>query len=190
MKRWDWHVGIGIGVFGLSVLVALPLWGGGPEGGAKPMTATAPKPGAAEMEKLNFYLGKWDYTETYGKNGGKNTGLYTSKLGPGGNSLVQTFHSQGPVRDFEGLLVMTWDLREKAYKAYVFGNELPGCVVETGRFEGDALVYRGELSMGDTKVALRNTTRNPAPGKIVSEEYVSTNGSPEKLLVRVEATKR
>jgi hypothetical protein len=44
---------------------------------------TKPKP-VPEMEKLNFYLGEWDYTETYGKgpNGPKNTGVYTSKLGP------------------------------------------------------------------------------------------------------------
>ncbi len=53
--------------------------------------APAAKPGAAGMEPLKFYLGEWDYTETYPK-GGKNTGVYTSKLGPGGNSLINTFH--------------------------------------------------------------------------------------------------
>ena len=119
---------------------------GGEAGG----TPQAAKPGAAEMERLKFYLGEWDYTETYPKsafspNGGKNTGVYTSKLGPGGQSLVNSFHSQGPVGDFEGLIVMTWDAREKAYKAYVFGNGIPGAVVETGQFEGDALVYRFEF---------------------------------------------
>jgi hypothetical protein len=111
----------------------------------KPAAAPTAKPGAAEMERLKFYLGEWDYTETYPKsafypNGGKNTCVYTSKPGPGGNSLINTFHSQGPVGDFEGLLVMTWDAKEKAYKAYVFGNEFPGAIVETGQFEGDALV--------------------------------------------------
>ncbi|HVS88285.1 MAG TPA: SRPBCC family protein [Candidatus Acidoferrum sp.] len=101
---------------------------------------TAPAEPGAEMKRLKFYLGEWDYTESYEKtsfypNGGKNTGVYTSKLGPGGNSLVQNFHSQGPVGDFEGLIVMTWDPKEKAYKAYVFGNEFPGAIVETGQFE-------------------------------------------------------
>jgi hypothetical protein len=70
---------------------------------------------------------RMDYTETcpksaFSQNGGKNTGLYTSKLGPGGNSLMNAFHSQGPVGDFEGLMVMTWDAREKAYKAYAIGE--------------------------------------------------------------------
>jgi Protein of unknown function (DUF1579) len=145
-----------------------------------------------EMEKLNFYLGEWDYTETYGKsaNGPKNTGVYTSKLGPGGNSLINMFHSQGPVGDFEGLLVFTWDPREKAYKLYVFGNDLPGALVETGAFEGDTLVFRSEITAQGTTVKLRNTTRVTEPGKMVSEQFMARKDAPETLLVHVEAKKR
>jgi hypothetical protein len=150
-----------------------------------------PKP-APEMEKLNFYLGEWDYTETYGKgpNGPKNTGVYTSKLGPGGNSLINTFHSQGPVGDFEGLLVFTWEPKEKAYKLYVFGNNLPGALVETGVFEGDTLVFRSELTAQGVTVKLRNTTRVTEPGKMVSEQFMARKDAPEALLVHVEAKKR
>jgi uncharacterized protein YndB with AHSA1/START domain len=156
-------------------------------------TATA-KPGA-EMQRLNFYLGEWDYTEVYEKtsfypSGGKNSGIYTSKAGPGGNSLINTFHSQGPVGDFEGLLVMTWDQKEKSYKAYAFGDEFPGAIVETGRFEGDALVYRSEFPVGGATLKLRNATRLAAAGKLLSEEFIKMEGQPEKLLVRVEAKKR
>ena len=91
----------------VALVLSVPLW-------AALQEKTAEKPGAAEMDRLKFYLGEWDYTETYPKsafypNGGKNTGVYTSKLGPGGNSMVENFHSQGPVGDFEGLIVMTWD---------------------------------------------------------------------------------
>src|SRR5277367_2497755 len=155
----------------------------------------APKPGEREMARLKFYLGEWSYTESYGKtpfypNGGQNTGVYTSKLGPGGNSLLNSFHSQGPVGDFEGLLIMTWDLKDNAYKAYIFGNDFPGCLVETGQFEGDTLVFRGVFTVGETKIALRNTTRLVAPGKISSSEYLATNGAPESLMVTVEATKK
>jgi hypothetical protein len=150
---------------------------------------------APEMDRLKFYLGEWDYTETYPKsaaypNGGKNTGLYTSKLGPGGNSLINGFRSQGPVGDFEGLLVMTWDPKESAYKAYVFGNGFPGAVVETGQFEGDALVFRMEFSAGGSTVKLRNVTRLVSPGKLVSEEYFTAKDGPEALFVSVEAKKR
>jgi hypothetical protein len=155
----------------------------------------AAKPGAAEMEKLKFYVGEWDYTETYAKSkffpdGAKNTGVYTSKLGPGGNSLINTFHSQGPAGDFEGLLIYTWDTKEKAYKCYVFGNDFPGAVVQTGAFENDTLVFRYEFSMGPATFKLRNATRVTGPGKLVSEEFSSTGSDPEKLFVTVEAKKR
>ena len=161
----------------------------------EPNSAAAAKPSAPEMERLKFYLGTWDYTETYPKStfspeGGKNTGVYTSKLGPGGNSLENTFHSQGPVGDFEGLLIMTWDGKEKSYKSYTFGNDFPGCFVQTGSFEGDALVYRGDLAMGDQHIALRNSTRFIAPNRISSDEFSAVNGQPEKLLVHIEAVKR
>lgn len=156
---------------------------------AEQSSAAAARPGAVEMERLKFYLGEWDYTETYPK-GGKNTGVYTSKLGPGGNSLINTFHSTGPMGDFEGLLMLTWDANEKAYKAYAFGNDYPGAIVETGQLEGDALVYRSELTAGGTSMKLRNVTRVTAPGQLVSEEYVAKKDGPETLFVRVDAKKR
>ena len=194
-KLQTWHVGMLIGV-----LLAIPLWAARQEKTAEKPAAAAPstppaKLGAAEMERLKFYLGEWDYTETYPKsafypNGGKNTGVYTSKLGPGGNSLINTFHSQGPVGDFEGLLVMTWDAREKAYKAYAFGNDFPGALVETGQFEGDALVYRSEFPVEGATLKLRNSTRVVGPGKIESDEFSAMKDGPETLLVHVEAKKR
>src|SRR6266478_4348843 len=183
----------------LAIVLAAPALGNHQVKTAeKPAAAPAvpaAKPGAAEMERLKFYLGEWDYTETYPKssfspNGGKNTGVYTSRPGPGGNSLINTFHSQGSVGDFEGLLVMTWDPKEKAYKAYVFGNDFPGAVVETGQFEGDALVFQTDFSAGGATMKLRNVTRITGPGTLVSEGFMAMKDAPEKLLVRVEAKKR
>ena len=184
----------GIGVVGLALSLTMAI--GAAWGAHQEKSAVAPASEAApEMERLKFYLGEWDYTETYLKSGaypdgGKNTGVYTSKLGPGGNSLINGFHSQGAVGDFEAVLVMTWDPREKAYKSYIFGNGFPGAVVQTGQFEGDALVFRSEFAAGGATVKLRNVTRVIAPGKLVSEEYFSAKDAPETLFVRVEATKR
>jgi len=179
----------------IAFALGVPLWAGWQEKTAEKPAAVAAKPGVAEMERLKFYLGEWDYTETYPKsaftpNGGVNTGIYTSKLGPGGQSLINTFHSQGPVGDFEGLLIMTWDAREKAYKAYVFGNDFPGAIVETGQFEGDELVYRSELPAQGVTLKLSNRTRLTGPGTLVSEESMAMPGQPEKLFVRVEAKKK
>lgn len=180
-------------LFGWLAIVVFLFWPPGRlsvTGNAHAQEKTAAALPTPEMHRLaKLYVGTWDYTETYPK-GGQNTGVYTSELGPGGNSLVNRFHSHGPVGDFEGMLVMTWDAKEKAYKEYVFGNEFSGALIETGQWEGDTLVYRGELSADGMKLVLRNATKLAAPGKIVSEQFSSANGAPETLFVRVEATKR
>lgn len=149
-----------------------------------------------EMQRLaKLYVGRWEYTETYPKsafspNGGVNTGVYVSELGPGGNSIFNHFHSKGPVGEFDGVLAMTWDPKENAYKAYVFGDSFPAVVVETGQWEGDVLVFRSEFSAGGMKFALRHTTKFMEGGKLTSDEYSSANGKPETLLVHVEAIKK
>jgi hypothetical protein len=164
----------------------------------KPASASvmqAPQPGPEMVRLQKFYLGTWDYTETYPQSpfapeGGVNTGVYKSELGPGGFSLINRFHSQGPVGDFEGMLIMTWEPKGKAYKSYIFGNDFPGGIVETANFEGDTLVFRGEMTMGAGKIAMRNSARIGEDGKMESEEFMAAGGAPESLLVRVLATRR
>jgi hypothetical protein len=171
----------------IALMLSVPLCAGPQENAAEKQAAA--KPGAPEMERLKFYLGEWDYTETYPK-GGKNTGVYTSKLGPGGNSLINTFHSQGPVGDFEGMMVMTWDAKEKTYKEYLFSSDIPGALVENGAFEGNDLVFRTEIPMGGATMKLRNVTRVTATGILESEQYMTIPDKPESLFVHVEAKKR
>jgi hypothetical protein len=66
----------------------------------------------------------------------------------------------------------------------------PGAIVETGQFEGDALVFRTDFSVGGATLELRNVTRLLSPGKLVSKEYSTSKDASESLLVRVDATKR
>jgi hypothetical protein len=80
--------------------------------------------------------------------------------------------------------------KRKSYKAYVFVKDFPCAIVETGQFEGDALVFRTEFSAGGTTLKLRNVTRVVSPGKLVSEEYFATKDAPESLQVTVEAKKK
>jgi hypothetical protein len=71
--------------------------------GVHPLVTVAAAPGVSpEMERLQeFYVGTWEYTERYAK-GAVNSGIYKSELGPGGNSLVNRFHSQGPLASSMG----------------------------------------------------------------------------------------
>ena len=72
----------------------------------------------------------------------------------------------------------------------MFGNDFSGTVVETGQFEGDALVFRSEFSADGATIKLRNVTHVTAPGSLVSEEFMAVKDAPETLLVHVEARKR
>lgn len=143
-----------------------------------------------EMQRLSkMYVGTWTYTETYA-NGAKNTGVYTSELGPGGNSIINRFHSKGPAGESEGVLVMTWEAKDQAYKCYVLGGDFPGALVESGQWDGATLVFRGELVSGPVKVAMRNTATLRADGTLIGETFSSANGAPEKRLVHVEAVRK
>jgi hypothetical protein len=82
---------------------------------------------------------------------------------------------------------MRWDEKEKPHKAHAFVNDFPGALVETGQFEGDALVFSSEFSAGGATMKLRNVTRVTAPGKLESEEYMAM---PDALLVHVQAKKK
>jgi hypothetical protein len=149
-----------------------------------------------EMQRLaKSYVGTWNYTETYPKSkafpdGAVNTGVYTSELGPGGNSIVNRFHSKGPAGEFEGMLVMTWDPKENAYKEYVFTDSSPVVAVQTGQWDQGALVFRAEVSAGKMKLVLRNVTKFLEGGKLTSDQYSSANGSAETLIVHVEAVQK
>jgi hypothetical protein len=149
-----------------------------------------------EMQRLSkLYVGTWTSTETYPKspispNGGVNTGVYTSEIGPAGNSIINRFHSKGSVGEFQGVMVMTWDPAEKAYKAYAFGDSFPAALVETGRWENDVLVYRAEFSAGGMNFVMRTATKFLDGGKLTSDAFSSANGSPETLVVHVEAVKK
>ena len=62
--------------------------------------------------------------------------------------------------------------------------------METGQFEGDALVFRSEFSAGGTTFKIRNVARLTGPGRMVIEEYSSAKDAPETLFVTVDAKKR
>lgn len=154
----------------------------------------AAKPGP-EMEKLKFLLGTWTYTETYEKtplypNGGQNTGTYISKLGPGGFSIVNDFHSEGPVGDFQGLDIITWDPAVQSYKSYIFPNDAPSVFIRTGHWEGETLIFTLKLFEGESQLALRSVTRQTGKDSAEIYEYYSMGGKPEQLMLTVKAKRK
>jgi len=150
--------------------------------------------GLAEMEKLQLLVGTWSYTETYEKSaampqGGAGTGTYRAQAGPGGYSLILDFTTHlGPIDEI-GHGIITWDPKEKAYKEYIVGNGFPGCVVFTGHWEGEILVFLGEFETGGAKMQLKTTYTEWKPKSITILEYYRVGEAPFQLLQTTKATK-
>src|SRR5260370_9303205 len=89
-----------------ALVLSVPLWAALQEKTAEkpaPAAAQAAKPGAGEIDRLKFYLGEWDYTQTYPKSasypgGGKNTRGQPDHLGPGRTALTEPVHLQATRR--------------------------------------------------------------------------------------------
>jgi len=124
----------------------------------KPAIAPAAKPGAAEMERLKFYLGEWTTrrrirNRAFYPNGGKNTGVYTSKLGPGGNSLINSFILKDLWATSRDSMVRP-GIPRKIVQSDVFGNDFPGAMVETGQFRATrSFTVRNFRPRRDAKIA-------------------------------------
>jgi len=100
-----------------------------------------------------------DYSKTYEKTpfypqGGIDTGIYTSELGPGGNSIVNRFHSRLRWANLMGC----WSLRGMRKRT-------PTNRTSLATFEGDALVFRSEFAAEGMKLNLRKVTHPVSAGK-------------------------
>ncbi|HEV1993238.1 MAG TPA: VOC family protein [Candidatus Acidoferrum sp.] len=182
-------------------VVLMSLWAVGvparQQQGDKPAAqgeTAAPKPGP-EMEKLKFLLGKWNATVTYEKTplfpqGGEARGPYTAKLGPGGFSVIADFEGTGgPEGAFQGHEIITWDPQENGYKRYTFGNSFPGAFVSNGHWEGQKLVFEGDLEFGGAKFHFRNELTREAGGAVTIKESYKTGDAPTMLMATTRAIK-
>jgi Protein of unknown function (DUF1579) len=149
---------------------------------ATTMLQEMPKP-APELAKLKFLEGKWTYESVYEKgdfypNGAKTKGTYSTIAGPGGFSQIADFTEAAPEGEEAGHMVTNWDVKEHVYKSYVFGNAFPQCVIRTGHWDGDKLIFESEFDMGSMKMALQSVTIANADGTVtIKESYKGADGA-------------
>ena len=158
-------------------------------------SAQAPPPAkpGPEMQRLQALVGNWTFTEEYEKTpmtpqGGEGKGSFRTRLGPGGFSIVSDFEGVWPVGKFEGLQIITWDAKENAYKSYTLGNDFPGVMVATGHWEGNALVFTGEVEFAGSKMYNRSEMRDIGPKAMTYFSYFGPQ-SPPPLFATGKATK-
>jgi hypothetical protein len=152
-----------------------------------------PKP-APEMKVLRDLVGTWTTEETHEPSpwmpsGGTSAGTNTVRLGPGGFTVLMEQRSKGAMGAFSGHGILTWDPEEKAYKTFWADSMTPGVVMESGRVEGDNLVYTGSAMMNGKKISIRDVISDRTPTSYTLTSYMN-DGSGEKKSMTMRATKQ
>ncbi|MGH9774682.1 MAG: hypothetical protein ACRD50_07020 [Candidatus Acidiferrales bacterium] len=161
---------------------------------AQPAAMQEPKPGP-EMDRLKFLVGDWNDAGDYMKSamlpeGGKYSGTYRARLGPGGFSLIADFEGEGPGGAEIGHDVFTWDPKANAYKTYSFTNVLPGAIAGTAHWEGANLILESEFEMGGVKVGSRRMYTDIQPKSVTIEEWFRMGDAPYQQVTKYTETKK
>ncbi len=129
----------------------------------------SPMPGPSpEIQKLTkLFVGKWKTSgkildENWAPGGASGTGMDTVRSGPAGFTIItdskMDFGKMGP---FAGHGVIFWDAAKAAYSGYWCDSWNPICdSIGLGKWQGDKLVFEGEMQAGPQKMPFRQTYSN------------------------------
>jgi hypothetical protein len=151
-----------------------------------------PVPGA-EMQKLYFQVGDWKVVEKHesmpGFSGGEGKATIKTRKGPGGLSVETDYNGTGPLGQFTGKAIITWEAEEKIYKLYWFDNFQAGGFVITGKWEGNDLVFAGEQKMMGQKYQFKQVFTDITPNSYTCRCYMS-EGNQMMLVFTFKATRQ
>jgi hypothetical protein len=129
--------------------------------------AQQPKPSAEIKKYARTFVGKWTVTgkildEHWAPGGAEGKGFEVIRRGPGGFSVINDsrmdFGKMGP---FAGHAVMYFDPAKKGYTGIWCDTWAPTCESPgLGTWDGDKLVFNGEMQMGPQKIPMRQTYSN------------------------------
>jgi hypothetical protein len=134
---------------------------------AQPAEANMPKPSPEVEKAIKQLTGKYKVTgkildESWVKGGDEGSGTETGRKGPGGFSVISDaqmkFKKMGPMTG-HGLL--WWDDSKKAFQSLWCDSWGPTCQPGgEGKWDGDKLVFQGEMMMGPVPMQVRQAYSN------------------------------
>jgi hypothetical protein len=136
------------------------------------MQEMMPKP-APEMEKLTRMLsGTWSAAEKHEAMGdmpaGTSKGTAVFRPGPGRLSLIEDYKANMSGMGFTGLGLVWWDPARSEYKSFWCDSMTPGGCAPggTGKWEGENLVFNGEMEMEGQKHTMKSTYTDIKPNSV------------------------
>ncbi len=170
----------------------------------KPAKPTIQKPAGApsmvvqpspEMKKLISTLrGTWKAEEKHeameGMPAGSSTGTAVFRQGPGGLSLIEDYRSTMEGTPFTGLGLVWWDPATKVYVNTWCDSMTPsGCAsMGTGKWEGNDLVFTGDMEMNGQKHKIKSTFTNIKPDSVTFN--MEMDGKPSMSITYSKAPKK
>lgn len=155
------------------------------------VAATFPSHEMARFAQL--VVGRYKVTETHHARPGRPEwaieGTSTYRLGPNG-SVVEDYQSNNPRGVFTAVAVLWWDAARSAIKHFEC-ETWGGCSVveDEGRWQGDVLVFAGEVERQGRKVRLEKHYDFSKPGTFVYRECAAVDGGPLTTLMTITHTR-
>jgi len=134
---------------------------------SEPAANPMPKPSPEIQKLIQSFSGRFKVSgkildETWAPGGDTGSGTEIVKKGPGGFTAISeaqmTFKKMGPMT---GHGVLWWDDGKKAYQGMWCDSWGPTCQPSgDGKWDGDKLVFNGEMMMGPVPMKIRQTYSN------------------------------
>jgi hypothetical protein len=149
---------------------------------------------APEMKELREMIGTWSIDEAFEPspmrpNSGTGTGTFTSRLGPGGFTVIMDLQDKSNMGASTGHGMLTWDPTQKAYGFVWVNSVTPGFQILTGHKEGDNLVFTAQPVLMGKKVEVKDVIANRTPTSYTFTSYMN-DGSGEKKAMTIKFTKQ
>jgi len=155
-----------------------------------------PQPSAEMTKLIQMMSGTWTVSEKYEQSpmfpvGG--TGKGTAKLwaGPGGMSLLESYHSSGVVGNFNGFGTTWWDAKAQSYRSVWCDSMTPnGCDSSgTSKWDGETLAGMMESEMNGQKMVTKITYTSWSPTSFVMTMSTGPDANSLKDMMSVTYTK-
>ena len=161
-------------------------------------TSTHPQPGPEIQRLVKAFSGTWHLAIKIEPNermpkGGSGQGEEVWRLGPGGLSLIEEYHSTGDEGELSGLGVAWWDKDAQRYQVtWCDSTNRAGCILmkHGAKWEGNQVVAMDESETAAKKSKFKEVFTDITQNSFTQMLYQSELGGDLKKILTITATRQ